>query len=343
MRVTTQAIAASTADTSVVEVEALGVSFRREGRTITPVRDVSFGLARARTLCIIGESGSGKTLTLKALIGLLPVGAVVRGAIHFHGRDVTALPYEEMRRIRGARMGMVFQEPATALDPVYTIGRQICETIMAHDGIDVSAARARALELLELVSIPNAEQRFRAYPHELSGGMRQRAMIAIALACRPDVLLADEPTTALDVTVQMQVLFLLRGLQQRLGMAVIFVTHDVAVAAEIADEVAVMYAGSIVETGSAERVLVRPQHPYTQGLLASRASGASRGADIPIIPGGPPNPAEATSGCSFHPRCQFADEMCRKTEPESRQLGDGWEVKCWQPGIGVSPKIVGGP
>ncbi|MFM9888190.1 MAG: ABC transporter ATP-binding protein [Burkholderiales bacterium] len=328
MSVVDNAITAS-ADTPAIDVDRLSVRLSRERKTIVPVRDVSFTLGHGETLGIIGESGCGKSVTLRALIGLLPVHATVGGTVRIHGRDVTHLPFEDMRVIRGARVGKIFQEPATALDPVYTIGHQIIETIMAHGVRDPKAARSRALELLELVSIPNAERRLDAYPHELSGGMRQRAMIAIALACRPDVLLADEPTTALDVTIQMQVLFLLRGLQARLGMAMVFVTHDVSVAAEIADRIAVMYAGTIVETGSAEQILVEPRHPYTRGLLASRAHRLNRGHAIPIIPGSPPDPADLPSGCAFHPRCISADLQCTTAAPDDRPLDDRRRIRCW--------------
>ncbi|MFN0299536.1 MAG: ABC transporter ATP-binding protein [Burkholderiales bacterium] len=332
------AITAST-DVLAVEVDRLSVGLNREGKTIIPVRDVTFTLARGETLCIIGESGCGKSVTLRALIGLLPANATIGGTVRMQGREVTHLPFEEMRGIRGARVGMIFQEPATALDPVYTIGQQIVETIMAHDDRALRAARSRALELLELVSIPNAERRLDAYPHELSGGMRQRAMIAIALACGPDVLLADEPTTALDVTVQMQVLFLLRGLQERLGMAMVFVTHDVSVAAEIADRIAVMYAGTIVEIGSAQQILVEPRHPYTLGLLASRAHRSNRGHHVPIIPGGPPDPAELPTGCAFHPRCSAADSKCMTVAPDDRPVDNGRRIRCWHPNSEAIPEI----
>jgi peptide/nickel transport system ATP-binding protein len=317
--------------TPVIELDGLWVNIPHEGRIVRPVRNVSLNVMRGRTLCIIGESGSGKSLTLRALVGLLPRGATMNGTIRLAGRDITTLPADERRRIRGARIGMIFQEPATALDPVYTVGHQITEAILAHQNVEVGQARTRALELLGLVSIPNAARRFHAFPHEMSGGMRQRAMIAIALACQPDILLADEPTTALDVTVQMQILLLLRRLQQLMGMSVIFVTHDIAVAAEIADQVAVMYAGTIVETGSAEQVLLAPKHPYTRALLESRATAAKRGQAIPTITGAPPNPADFPIGCAFHPRCRFVVEECRTSDPEPRAIDAGRHVRCWMP------------
>ena len=313
---------------TVLAVERLGVRFPREG--LAPVREVSFAIDRGRTLCIIGESGCGKSLTLRALIGLLPPGATTTGTVRLVGDDITALPAEARRRLRGARIGMVFQEPAVALDPVYPIGRQLTEAILAHRSLGADAAHQRALALLELVALPDAPRRLHAYPHELSGGMRQRAMIAIALACEPDVLLADEPTTALDVTVQMQILLLLRELQARLGMSVIFVTHDIAVAAEIADDVAVMYAGSVVELGPAADVLLTPRHPYTRALLESRSSMARRGVEIPVIPGAPPDPAHLPDGCAFHPRCRQVAEICRASPPPSHAAGAQWRAWCWQ-------------
>lgn len=319
-------------DRAAVELERVGVSIPREGQVLQPVRDVSIKVARGETLCIIGESGSGKSLTLRALIGLLPQGATMSGTIRLAGRDITKLSADERRRIRGAQIGMIFQEPATALDPVYTVRRQITETIMAHEISSLERASARALELLELVSIPNAARRFHSFPHELSGGMRQRAMISIALACQPDILLADEPTTALDATVQMQILLLLRKLQQLMGMSVIFVTHDIAVAAESADHVAVMYAGMIVEMGSAEEVLLTPKHPYTRALLESRATAARRGQPIAVIPGAPPNPGDFPNGCGFHPRCRFAEDICKTSEPKFQGIDRHRRVRCWMAG-----------
>jgi peptide/nickel transport system ATP-binding protein len=317
------------AEGAAAELQGISVTIPREGQFLRPVRDVSISVARGETLCIIGESGSGKSLTLRALMGLLPQGAVMNGTIRLAGRDITRLPAEERRRIRGARIGMIFQEPATALDPVYTVGQQITEAILAHETLSIEQARTRALELLELVSIPNAARRFHAFPHELSGGMRQRVMIVIALASQPDILLADEPTTALDVTVQMQILLLLRKLQKLIGMSVIFVTHDIAVAAEIADRIAVMYAGMVVEMGSAEQVLLAARHPYTRALLESRATAARRGQTIPMISGAPPNPADLPIGCAFHPRCRLAEDICRTSDPEFQDAGGHRRVRCW--------------
>ena len=230
------------------------------------------------------------------------------------GRNILALSERELVQVRGSVVSMIFQEPMLAFDPVYTIGHQIAETVVRHEGVSRRDADKRALDLLEMVQIPSAARRLKAYPHEMSGGMRQRAMIALALSCRPDLLLADEPTTALDATVQMQVLVLLRQLQREMGMAVIFVTHDMGVAAEIADDVAVMYAGRFIEAGPVGPVIGKRLHPYTEGLLASTVHGASRGERLETIPGSPPNLAKLPSGCSFAPRCKYVEPRCRETD-----------------------------
>jgi peptide/nickel transport system ATP-binding protein len=253
---------------ALAEVSDLSVRFVTREATVHAVNGVSFGVLPGEVLCILGESGSGKTVTLRALMRLLPPRRTeITGTVRVDGRDVLAMSLRALRDLRGGLVSMVFQEPMTALDPVYTVGQQIGETLRRHTGCGRSAARGRALELLELVRIPSAERRLNAYPHELSGGLRQRPMIAMALSCKPRLLLADEPTTALDATVQIQVLVLLRRLQRELGMGMIFVTHDLGVAAEIADTVAVMYAGRIVESGPVARILQAPAHPYTAGLL----------------------------------------------------------------------------
>jgi peptide/nickel transport system ATP-binding protein len=314
---------------------------KREG-TVCAVNGVSFALAQGEVMTILGESGSGKSVTLKALMGLLPVYARTEGTIRVAGRDLAALSPAELRKLRGGTVSMVFQEPITALDPVYTIGRQIAETIVQHDGVDRATADARALELLERVKIPSAARRLKNYPHEMSGGMRQRAMIALALACRPAVLLADEPTTALDVTVQIQILLLLRQLQAELGMAVLFVTHDVGVAAEISDRVAVMYAGQLVETGTVREVLRARRHPYTRGLLASTVHGGMRGRDLDMIPGNPPSLAELPPGCAFAPRCRDAVDACRAAAPPMVWLAGGAMVRCVRAGDALQYR-AGGP
>src|SRR5271166_4098760 len=261
----------------LVEIDGLNIRFTGE-RTVYAVNDLSLSLGDGEVLGLLGESGSGKSVTLRALMRLLPKKRTqITGRIAVAGSDVLALSEDELSAFRGQTVSMIFQEPALALDPVYTIGRQIAETVIRHEGKSHTDAMARALEMLEVVRIPSAKRRLDAYPHEMSGGMRQRAMIALALACRPKILLADEPTTALDATVQIQILLLLRELQRELGMAVIFVTHDIGVAVEICDRIAVMYAGRIVETGPLRDVVKKPQHPYTQGLLSSTVLGARRG------------------------------------------------------------------
>jgi peptide/nickel transport system ATP-binding protein len=279
-------------------------------------------------LCILGESGSGKSVTLRTLMRLLPRQARVEGGVRVNGKDVLTMGSRELRDLRGGLVSMIFQEPMTALDPVYTVGQQIGETVRRHTGCDRKAARARALELLELVRIPSAGQRLDSYPHELSGGLRQRAMIAMALSCNPQLLLADEPTTALDATVQVQVLILLRRLQRELGMGMIFVTHDLGVAAEIADTVAVMYAGRIVEVGPVAEVLRDPLHPYTAGLLASTVHGQRKDQDIDAIPGSPPDMRRLSPGCSFAPRCARQSAACRTTVPEPRSPQPGRMAAC---------------
>jgi peptide/nickel transport system ATP-binding protein len=311
-----------------LDVAGLTVRFRRRDAEIAAVSDVSFALRRCETLTILGESGSGKSVTLKALMGLLPAHAKVAGAVNLAGQSILGLPAGELSALRGRRISMVFQEPITALDPVYTIGKQIAETIIRHEGVDEHTALLRARTLLERVRIPAAERRLGNYPHEMSGGMRQRAMIALALACSPDVLLADEPTTALDVTVQIQILLLLRQLQEEFGMAMVFVTHDVGVAAEISDRVAVMYAGRFVETGSVREIIRAPRHPYTTGLLGCAVHGGRRGSALTAIPGGPPDLAALPPGCAFAPRCHHAMDRCRLDAPPAVTSADGRMVRC---------------
>jgi peptide/nickel transport system ATP-binding protein len=268
-------------------------------------------------------------VTLRALMRLLPPRRTrIEGEVRIEGRDVLAMSARDLRDLRGGLVAMVFQEPMTALDPVYTVGRQIGEAVRRHTGCGPHVARARALELLELVRIPSPERRLDAYPHELSGGLRQRAMIAIALSCKPRLLLADEPTTALDATVQVQVLILLRRLQRELGMGMIFVTHDLGVAAEIADTIAVMYAGRIVESGPVAQILSAPAHPYTAGLLASTVHGQPRDRDIEAIPGSPPDMRRVPRGCSFVPRCSRRMANCRAVIPELRLATPDHTVAC---------------
>jgi peptide/nickel transport system ATP-binding protein len=312
----------------LLEVQNLSVKFVSREATVTAVNGATFSLRGGEVLCLLGESGSGKSVTLRALMRLLPKQAQVAGRIELGGQDVLALRGRALRSFRGGAVAMVFQEPMTALDPVYTIGQHLVEMIRRHMGGSKAEARARAIELLDLVKIPSAARRFDAYPHELSGGLRQRAMIAIALCCGPRLLLADEPTTALDATVQIQVLVLLRRLQQELGMGTIFVTHDLGVAAEIADRVAVMYAGRVIEEGPVADVLRAPAHPYTAGLLASTVHDQAPDQDIAAIPGSPPDLRRLPPGCSFAPRCGLVTPACRQSFPEPVYPAPGRMARC---------------
>ena len=314
--------------TPLVDVSDLNIRFSGE-RTVHAVNNLSFSVGEGEVLGLLGESGSGKSVTLRALMRLLPRKRTeIAGQIRVAGRDVLALDDEELSAFRGQTVSMIFQEPALALDPVYTIGRQIAETVMRHEGTSQSEAKARALEMLEVVRIPSARRRLDSYPHEMSGGMRQRAMIALALACRPKILLADEPTTALDATVQIQILLLLRELQREFGMSVIFVTHDIGVAIEICDRVAVMYAGEIVEQGTLRQIVRSPLHPYAKGLLASTVHGARRGERLETIPGAPPTLDKAPASCSFAPRCSVAEARCFDRLPPNVQLPGDRIARC---------------
>ena len=307
----------------LVRMENVTVRFRG-AQVVHAVNGVSLTLEAGQVLGILGESGSGKSVTLKTLLRLLPESRTdIGGTVEVDGRDVLALNPQELADYRGAVTSMIFQDPALALDPVYTVGEQIAEAIIRHAKVSHSAAMARALELLELVRIPSPARRLKAYPHEMSGGMRQRAMIALALAARPKLLLADEPTTALDATVQIQILLLLRELQRELGMATIFVTHDLGVACEVADSIAVMYAGKFVETGTVEQVMDAPRHPYTQGLMNSTIHADMRGVALDPIPGSPPDLTDLPPGCPFAPRCSAAREPCLSEQPELIGLAGG--------------------
>jgi peptide/nickel transport system ATP-binding protein len=312
----------------VVDVRDLHVRFHGE-RDVYAVNGVDVTLQHGEVLGVLGESGSGKSVTLRALLRMLPPRrSKVTGSIRISGEDVMGMDDAGLERLRGGVAAMIFQEPMLALDPVFTIGHQIAEAVVRHRGVTWAQARARALEMLESVRIPSARRRLDAYPHEMSGGMRQRAMIALALSCGPKLLLADEPTTALDSTVQIQILLLLRELQRELGMAVIFVTHDIGVAVEISDRIAVMYGGRIVETGALRDVVREPAHPYTRGLLASTVAGARRGQRLEAISGTPPRLDAPPQGCSFAPRCRLADALCREQHIVPVVLSAGHIVRC---------------
>jgi oligopeptide/dipeptide ABC transporter ATP-binding protein len=311
----------------LLEVRNLKTEFKTRAGPLRAVNDVSFRLGSGRVLAVLGESGSGKSVMLRTILGIQARTARVSGEVIMRGANLLTLSARERERIRGDWLSMVFQDPMTALDPVYTVEQQIVETLRRHKQLSRDDAARRARELLELVQIPSPEQRLKSYPFELSGGMRQRVVIAMALACEPSLLLADEPTTALDVTVQARVLDLLRGLQRDLGMSVIIVTHDLAVAAELADDVAVMYAGRIVESGSVRQVIKHPSHPYTRGLLEANVRPGQR--DRPeAIPGAPPNLAHLPPGCSFAPRCRHAINDCREAFPGERLIESGHTARC---------------
>lgn len=313
----------------LVRVRNLHVAFDAATGPVQAVNGVDFDVNEGETLCLLGESGCGKSVTLRALMGLNPPRRTrTSGTVQVAGHDMVRASEGEINQVRGTVVSMIFQEPMTALDPVFTIGQQIAETVRTHEKIDRAAARRRALELLELVQVPSAARRLDAYPHELSGGLRQRAMIAMALSCKPRLLLADEPTTALDATVQIQVLLLLRQLQQELGMALVFVTHDLGVACEVADRIAVMYAGRFVEEAPAAAFVQQPLHPYAQGLLGSRVHGAARGRTLPTIPGAPPRLDRLPPGCSFAERCHLVTQDCRAAQPALREVGMRRFARC---------------
>ncbi|MDC1198811.1 ABC transporter ATP-binding protein [bacterium] len=312
-------------------LEVSDLSIRIGSAPNTLVDGVSLTLRPGETLCIVGESGCGKSLTALALMGLLPTPPVeiTSGRALFEGRDLFTLSPRELQDIRGDRMAMIFQEPMTSLNPALTIGEQIAEAVRRHRGVDREAAMARALEMLRRVRIPAPEKRLKEYPYQLSGGMRQRAMIAMALANDPALLIADEPTTALDVTIQAQILDLMRTLQSETGAAMILITHDLGVVAEMADKVAVMYAGQIVESGSAAEVFDNPQHPYTIGLMSSLPSLGERAGTLATIPGMVPSAEAMPSGCRFAARCPFVVDRCVE-RPPPREVGAGHRVACWR-------------
>lgn len=313
----------------LVNVRDLAVTFATGGSTIHAVNGVDLDLAPRETLCILGESGSGKSVLLRSLMRLNPARRThVTGSIIVCGHDIQHAPERALADLRGSVVAMVFQEPLTAFDPVFTIGRQISETIIRHEGVSRGDADRRAVELLELVQVPMAKQRLAMYPFELSGGLRQRAMIAMALSCRPRLLLADEPTTALDATVQIQIIVLLRRLQRELGMGLILVTHDIGVATEIADRVAVMYAGRIVEQSPIAEFVANPLHPYSRGLLDATIEAAKDGNRLKTIMGAPPDLSRLPPGCAFLPRCERAVAECRSVMPSLRSPSAGRAARC---------------
>ncbi len=316
----------------LLEVSDLRVSLQTSNGQLEALRGISFSLDRGQTLGLIGESGCGKSITALALIGLLPDGARVTGSMRFAGQELTTLDEPALCKLRGNRIGMVFQEPMTALNPLHTIGRQIGESLRQHKGLTGKAARAEALRLLERVQLPQAAQRLDAYPHQLSGGQRQRVVIAIALACGPDLLIADEPTTALDVTIQREVLDLIQGLvreEGERGMALLLISHDLGVMADSVQRLLVMYGGTVVESGPAAAVFDRLAHPYTRGLFAARPRvGLARGTRLATIPGRVPTLAEMPAGCPFADRCERVVDACRAALPGPVEVGPGHQARC---------------
>jgi len=323
---------------NILEVKNLVTAFHTDEGSLRAVDDVSFEVPSGKTVGVVGESGCGKSVTSLSVMGLLPIppGRIEGGEILFEGRDLLKLPESELRKLRGRRMSMIFQEPMSSLNPVYRVGEQIAESIRLHEpegrGRDRASARARAIELLQLVGIPAPSERVDDYPHQLSGGMRQRVMIAMALACDPALLIADEPTTALDVTIQAQILDLLARLQRELAMSIVLITHDLGVVAEFADEIVVMYAGKVVERAETDSLFAQPKHPYTRGLLASlptATSGTSERRRLPTIPGVVPDLRELPQGCHFQDRCDVAVARCGRSAPALRSVGTH-QVACFE-------------
>ncbi len=329
---TTSPAAHPQAVTGLLEVQDLRTLFRTEDGEFAAVDGVSFSVPAGRTLAIVGESGCGKSVTALSVMGLVPdpPGRIAGGSIRFEGRELVGLPARDMQDLRGNGMAMIFQEPMSSLNPAFTIGDQIVEGLMRHRPLNRAQASERALEMLRKVRIPAPEQRFHEHPHKLSGGMRQRAMIAMALACEPRLLIADEPTTALDVTIQAQILDLMHTLQQESGAAIILITHDLGVVAEVADEVVVMYAGRVVEQAPVEVLFRSPQHPYTVGLLGSIPRLDTDQTRLAAIDGQVPNPLRMPAGCRFADRCPFVEAACRASAPPLRDMGAGQFSACWR-------------
>ena len=314
----------------LLSVENLKVFFHSDGAVSRAVDGVSYEIRKGETVCLVGESGCGKTVSVLAILGLIPQppGEIPGGKIFFKGKNLLDLDEEELQKIRGKEISMIFQEPMTSLNPVFTIGDQIEEAITTHDTVEGAEAHRRTIELLADVGIASPEERMKDYPHNLSGGQRQRVMIAMALACKPDLVIADEPTTALDVTIQDQILHLFRELKEKRHMALLYITHNLGVVAEIADRIHVMYAGIFAEVGTVDQIFRNPCHPYTMGLLASLPSRARKGQALYSIPGAVPDPAYKPRGCPFHPRCPNVQESCRREFPEMCDFGDHHAARC---------------
>ncbi|KLT72834.1 oligopeptide transporter ATP-binding component [Neisseria arctica] len=316
---------------ALLSVKDLQVVFRTEDGDVTAVNKLNFDLHEGETLGIVGESGSGKSQTAFAVMGLLAKNGKVKGSVKFNGRELVGLPEKELNKIRASEISMIFQDPMTSLNPYMKVGAQLTEVLMLHKGMGKAEARAEAIRMLEAVKIPEAKKRIDMYPHEFSGGMRQRVMIAMALLCRPKLLIADEPTTALDVTVQAQIMALLNDLKRDFGTTIIMITHDLGVVAGICDHVLVMYAGRTMEYGGIEQIFYRPTHPYTIGLLGAVPRLDGEEAELPTIVGNPPNLAALPPGCPFQARCNYVTDVCRHSEPLLTQQADGSRRACfWQ-------------
>lgn len=318
-------------ESATLVVEGLKTFFHTDDGIVRSVDGVDFVVPKGKTLGLVGESGCGKSITALSLLRLIPTppGKIEEGKIIFQGENILDCTEDQMRKIRGNRISMIFQEPMTSLNPVFTVGNQLMEAIQLHQGLNDKDAAEKSIEMLKLVGIPSPEKRMEQYPFELSGGMRQRVMIGMALSCRPDLLIADEPTTALDVTIQAQILDLLRKLQQEMGTSIIMITHDLGVVAETCDQVAVMYAGKIVEYGSCDEILSNPQHPYTQGLLKS-SPRIEEGKDrLEAIEGFVPSPYAMPTGCAFAPRCPHVFALCQEEMPELLDIGESRQLRCY--------------
>ncbi len=316
---------------TLLKITGLSTRFPAPDGTVRAVDSLDLHINEKETLSLVGESGCGKSITAFSIMRLVPPpGMITSGEILFEGQDLLDLPDERMRRIRGNRISMIFQEPMTSLNPVFRIGDQIAEGLRLHRGLSAREARDETVEILRCVGIPSPASRYDDYPHQLSGGMRQRIMIAMALSCKPKLLIADEPTTALDVTIQAQILELIDDLQAEFGMGLLLITHDLGIVAERSNRTAIMYAGRIVETCATRDILKTPCHPYTKGLLASLPQNARPGRPLPVIPGNVPKPGSTISGCDFRDRCPYAESRCATDPPPSREVEEGHSVSCWK-------------
>ncbi|MGE5485686.1 MAG: ABC transporter ATP-binding protein [Ignavibacteriales bacterium] len=321
----------STQKEVVLSIRDLRVHFNTSQGLVRAVDGVDLHVESGETMALVGESGSGKTVTALSVMRLVPIppGKILSGDIQFRGEALLNMTPSEIKKRRGKDIAMIFQEPMSSLNPTLTVGEQIMEVVRLHQGLEGKAALDKAVEMLDLVRIPNPEQRAREYPHQLSGGMKQRVMIAMGLSCRPQLLIADEPTASLDVTIQAQILNLMKGLRQQVGTTTLLITHSLGVVAEMADRVSVMYAGQIVEVAGVNDIFHAPKHPYTRGLVGSVSNLRDYSKRLDVIPGAPPNPAKLPPGCRFHPRCSLTDERCRKEEPGYVKVGESRWVRCW--------------